>query len=950
MCGGVFMFVYVCVSVHVYTDESIPVTRTGPFSYCRFILVITVAVTIIAVAIAPYFSASISQSTSSPSLPPPITNFVGRLEDIKKLSNKLLEYTAKSSRIVSITGAPGFGKSTLAIHIGNKLKDKGVNVVYTNLNEVPSIHALAETILISDGLEESTEKNITLRHLYNWGRGLQQKTLLILDNCDEQFHINKNKLQSCITELVQQSKYQKLKVLTTSRQQVMYLPTYKSYILNELPASYACLLLKNIANFTVSSCEAITNLTGNVPLALHVIGALRNTPNPPSPEKMLAELKQNLIGTLSPVDLQTKDGVNASIYLSYQYLDPAMKRIGRLIAYFPGSFDENAARNVLINIDTGKSCHHNLQVLVKRSLLEYNRDSDRYNYHRLIREFFKSRSNPAEFERFYRLFSEHFIPLLERMARKDFVKAINLFIAERHNIQYLFDLLTLLKDRKQGKKVAKVFIKITETINLFMEGHNLDFKFTPMELEEYLKNILSYLKQNRFHLIDTLDKDEFVQIYSRIVMHLVRVKKFLMEDRAALINTMEQHRWLFDKHKTSILPDLYIEFYLTLAKSYEETGDFKRAVKCHQKRVEQLKECEQNECNYVEIGDVYFQMNDYNKSIMFYEMELNSSSENDLISAAILMKLYDIYMIQEDDQEVDQIILRLGNCINIMVTAFNYHPFGLIQQGEIVLRIIELLNFKGRPMESYQLEQTLIASIRSNIIDIEMSIILMSSAYNNKNPKVVQVIGKKIERIEKNCSFYSFLLGMAYYHTEEYNKSYGHLSIYVTCDYWTLQESGYHYIDACIYLIMMGSGKCLPLIPHFVFNILKFFFLLQYSNEQQQSLVQSNKFPLETTYEDFLSTDLASKTTTALSIVHHNNTTFHEDSQRNYNIIKKIVRSHLFYYLFNIAIIYFKICVICQCLRISCKFRHFLCKILLISVLVIICINTYYFVVNLFIL
>ena len=64
-------------------------------------------------------------------------NFVGREEDMKEIT-KLITFEKSDIRIVDITGSPGFGKSTLAIHVGHEMVRKEVVVHYINLAEVSS--------------------------------------------------------------------------------------------------------------------------------------------------------------------------------------------------------------------------------------------------------------------------------------------------------------------------------------------------------------------------------------------------------------------------------------------------------------------------------------------------------------------------------------------------------------------------------------------------------------------------------------------------------------------------------------------------------------------------------------------------------------------------------------------------------------------------------------------
>ena len=234
---------------------------------------------------------------------------------------------------MSITGGPGFGKSTLAIYIGHALE--GITVIYVDLSEgFTGKDEIAGKIM---------GENVTMQELFQWSKHLKGHTLLILDSCDEQFHsrASKDDLQNTVTKLVK-SKY--IKILTTSRRQVSYLEKSKLYPITELSILHACELLhETIQSMDDDQCAAIAHLTGSVPLALRVVGALLNMPNAPSPEKIISQLKDSLIKTLSPEELQTADTVNASILLSYKYLESPIQEAGRYLSYFPGQFSKEEA-------------------------------------------------------------------------------------------------------------------------------------------------------------------------------------------------------------------------------------------------------------------------------------------------------------------------------------------------------------------------------------------------------------------------------------------------------------------------------------------------------------------------------------------------------------------------------------------------------------------------------
>ena len=109
-------------------------------------------------------------------------NFVGRENELQDMI-KTMNFSSDEVRVLNIIGPPGFGKSTLAIHLGHKLIDLGVGVHYINMAEYVKRNiqlVLAEKILTS------SKKITKFDKLLNWvGEREGDEVVLILDNCDE---------------------------------------------------------------------------------------------------------------------------------------------------------------------------------------------------------------------------------------------------------------------------------------------------------------------------------------------------------------------------------------------------------------------------------------------------------------------------------------------------------------------------------------------------------------------------------------------------------------------------------------------------------------------------------------------------------------------------------------------------------------------------------------------
>ena len=85
------------------------------------------------------------QISQSKTLPYISGTFVGRETELNDVL-QLLDFDQSDTRVVSIDGPPGFGKSTLAIKVGHQMDRKGTNVLYVNMLEVSTMQVLAEKV------------------------------------------------------------------------------------------------------------------------------------------------------------------------------------------------------------------------------------------------------------------------------------------------------------------------------------------------------------------------------------------------------------------------------------------------------------------------------------------------------------------------------------------------------------------------------------------------------------------------------------------------------------------------------------------------------------------------------------------------------------------------------------------------------------------------------------
>ena len=559
--------------------------------------------------------------------------FVGREESKEEIIKKIHE---PHPPIITIVGPPGFGKSTLAKHIGHAMLKDGFFVNYVDMTEVSSKQALAVKVLDCDSTTESI-KNITIERLYKWARGLNQRTLLILDNCDVILH-NTTDLQTAIEKLLDNSP--RLKILITSRKTVWQLYQF-TYLLGNLSSEASCTLLQKVTHhegLNSTTCKLIASLTHNVPLVLQVVGAILNDVNSPDVMTIVRKLEQDPISTLSPKDAPEQHRVNASITLSYQYLAPQLQKTGRYVANFPGSFDEKAVCDILISITNNSiPCSDivgHLEELVKRSLLECKRQKNRYQFHALIREFFLAVSKEAtgenETNHFLSYFQLFYITVVETLTEDmddDYEQALTKFDIERHNILHVMEYLG------RPSRMTSVTFYCVMTLPFYLQIGIFRSRFTSRELLGIVSRSVECLRLVVEQPIPLSDFSIF-QSYVNMIVHLADLQEELNGASDAIQTfTTEEHVIVNMEQKYSAeVSSSVILFYRRLSFYYWLSGEHEKAKECNERILRQtrglLSECEPGKCQYEDIGMSYFNIEDYTNSAHFLQSALDLEGEN----------------------------------------------------------------------------------------------------------------------------------------------------------------------------------------------------------------------------------------------------------------------------------------------------------------------------------
>ena len=610
----------------------------------------------------------------SKTLPYISKNFVGREEEVKKVM-RIIDFRNNSEsdiRIVNIIGPPGFGKSTLAIHIGHEMVRKGVVVYYLNVAEFSDKAvkiALAEKVL--DNSDIVVCKQVTFERLLRWARECFLNTLLILDNCDDVLNNHGEGFHDAIMKVVEESL--NIKVLMTSRRVATFTKYYKWFEVEELATAAACELLDHKIPTTIEinheEKEQIANLIGNVPLALQIIGSLLHLPDPPSLNTIIRQLNEELILTLSSEELPSYEQVNATISISYKFLSKELQEGSHYLTIFPGSFSRDAvlaifshsSDNNIIGInDHVWENREPMKTLVRRSLLQ--RD-DRYRYHILIKEyllFIQGRvgsNTVAKFLPTFHIYYAQQLVIASSKFQNDPDSAIAILDLEHHNIQYI--MLAHMGNVRLAEgcstQLIEAFLETASAVTRGIDTGLMKLHFSATTLCDSVEHIVVKLDKMVHKLEHYLWQQSFTQeitlhIYLQLINQLAACKEENGVRAAARIYTIR-------KCKIEFIRDLietkkYVDFYMKLSGYLHQLGQERKVVECHRLIIQRtradLADCKPNECNHYDIGEAYYKMDRYEDAAKFFEMAL-AKINNSMSKVRALIKLENCYAKLEEN-------------------------------------------------------------------------------------------------------------------------------------------------------------------------------------------------------------------------------------------------------------------------------------------------------------
>jgi tetratricopeptide (TPR) repeat protein len=309
----------------------------------------------------------------------PVTDFVNRKPEIQTI----LAATADAVRgggtsIIGLRGMGGIGKTELALRVANLICDifpdaQLVVQLFGATSPVSPERALQSVIRAFEPTAKLPDDLSSLTQLYQ--ACLHGKRALILaDDARDAAQVRPLLPPAGCAMLI------------TSRTS-FNLPGMRRFDLGMLTQADAENLLLDIAPRISAHAPALAQLCGYLPLALRVSAGILANDNTRSVSRYLEQLQSDRLRYLRDPDKPDDPAANveASLQLSYDALPTEAQQVFANLSVFTSSFDLAAAESVIL--DTQSTISDTLNLLVRRSLVDYDNATMHYSLNELVRAF-----------------------------------------------------------------------------------------------------------------------------------------------------------------------------------------------------------------------------------------------------------------------------------------------------------------------------------------------------------------------------------------------------------------------------------------------------------------------------------------------------------------------------------------------------------------------------------
>ena len=204
-----------------------------------------------------------------------VPHFTGRQKECEEITARV---TSGIAPIVSIWGPPGFGKTSVAIAVGNRLESQKFPVGFLSLRGLQSIADVEFKIFsLFTRPAESDEKQQQrclsigdeLSHLFS---KISNRLVLILDHADDVLS-GGQKMKDDFTQFLENVRAENVVFVITTREPLELIKDHLPVRICKLDESSSKTLVENlrVPNASDSDSARITQICGHIPLAIKAL-------------------------------------------------------------------------------------------------------------------------------------------------------------------------------------------------------------------------------------------------------------------------------------------------------------------------------------------------------------------------------------------------------------------------------------------------------------------------------------------------------------------------------------------------------------------------------------------------------------------------------------------------------------------------------------------------------
>ncbi len=335
-------------------------------------------------------------------LPRDITDFVGREDAMAQITDAL--NAPATVPVVVLCGPPGAGKTALAVRVAHHLRSRFPDgQLYARLSgpadpDRQSAEILAELLRGTGVVDAAIPPGAEERSTVLRARLADRQVLLLLDDATsaEQVRPLLPGTAGCAVLVTSRSQLRGLSALDGARRVPVDVLSE-----DEAVQLLTRCLGTDLARVERSTVAQLAELCARLPLALRIAAANVSGQGPERLRPHIAELLRGDRLTSLAVAGDGGAAVRAAFNRSYADLDPACRRLFRLLGVLPGEDVTVPYVAVLLDTDLGQAGQA-LDTLLSSCLLQQSRVEGRYQLHNLLRLYaaeLVAAEEPAELSR-----------------------------------------------------------------------------------------------------------------------------------------------------------------------------------------------------------------------------------------------------------------------------------------------------------------------------------------------------------------------------------------------------------------------------------------------------------------------------------------------------------------------------------------------------------------------